>query len=98
MGARNCIEFRSGLIDADTRLHSSDHPQVTSPLSTLKAGKGAVVLQKRPDLSFGRQNVLKRSWHHSDYGKAVATQRDLTSDDCALAVKATTPKSFADDD
>src|SRR5262245_33210816 len=56
-----------------------------------------VVLQERPDLRRGRQDVLERARHYADDGIARVIERDLAADDRGVATEAPSPQPVAED-
>src|SRR6266498_5093136 len=57
-----------------------------------------VVLQGRPDLGGRRRDVFERVRHHTDDRVAVAVERDLTSNERAVATEAPPPQPVAEND
>src|SRR5262245_56982791 len=56
-----------------------------------------VVLQKRPDLRRGSQNILEFARHHADNGIAVIVERDLSPYNRWIAAEAPPPHRVAED-
>src|SRR5262249_38545811 len=94
--ARDRVKLLSGLIHSDARPQPPHHAQVMSPLPALKWQR-RVVLQKRPDLRRGEQDILERAWHYADDGKARVIERDLAADDRGVAAEAPAPQPVAED-
>src|SRR5262245_5141781 len=66
------------------------------PLSAY-SGERLVVLQERPDLRRGSQNILERARHYADDGIAVIVERDLAPDNRGITAEAPPPQPVAED-
>src|SRR5258706_15366468 len=69
-----------------------------APLPGLKGSDIArVVLQRRPELGQGSQNILECARQHTDDGVQIAVKRDLASDNRAVTREASLPQYVAED-
>src|SRR5438132_1193956 len=66
-----------------------------TPLLCFETGDvSCVVLQRRPELGRGSQDILERAWHHADDSIEVVVERNLATQDRAVAAEATPPQSI----
>src|SRR5438128_10071509 len=69
-----------------------------TPLLCFETGDvSCVVLQRRPELGRGSQDILERAWHHADDSIEVVVERNLATQDRAVAAEATPPQCITED-
>ena len=89
-----CARPRPGLLDAHARPQAPDDAQMVAPRPSLSSH---VVLQRRPDLGRGRQDILEAARHDADDQVAAVVELDLSADDGRIAAEAPPPERVAQD-
>ena len=90
------VELLSRLIQRHVTRHPAHHAQVMAPFAAIE-GEGSVVLQGRPDLRRGTQDILELAGHDADHGDRIVLDQNLTADDRGVTAKAPPPQPVADD-